>query len=332
MKPATTTSTAPVTTRHRITELIDAFINEQDVKPATRQAYKQNITLYMRWIDNKGYDLAEIRRTQIIEYKEYLIREGRATLTISAYLTAIRRFYEWAESHRLYPNVAKGIRSPKEKKAFRKQPLNVNQTTDMLIMCMERRAQLHGEAKRFVAINYMMLTMGLRTCEVSRANVEDIVWKYGRRAIMIQGKGHNDKDTAMELTPEVYEAIFAYLEARGNPKKGPLFVSSSNNHKGQRLSTRTISAIVKQGLKDIGINDPTITAHSLRHTAATNLIEAGGTFADAQAMLRHTDIATTMVYTHFINERKRFERTGESVLQAFYNKAMEARKQQQHAA
>jgi integrase/recombinase XerD len=110
-----------------------------------------------------------------------------------------------------------------------------------------------------------------------------------------------------------------------------LFVSNSNNSQGERITTKTISRLTKEGLRAIGIDDRTITAHSLRHTAATNLIRSGASLQDTQMMLRHADISMTMHYTAFINEEKRFERTGESILAELYTSAMAARQEKQTA-
>ena len=67
----------------------------------------------------------------------------------------------------------------------------------------------------------------------------------------------------------------------------PLFTSRSNNSKGKKLTTRSISYIVKQGLKSIGLHDNCYTAHSLRHTTAVSILRAGGSLEKVQFTLRH---------------------------------------------
>ena len=79
-----------------------------------------------------------------------------------------------------------------------------------------------------------------------------------------------------------------------------LFVSTSNNNKGQRLTTRSISGIVKKRLKAAGYTSNRLTAHSLRHTAGTLNLMNGGTLEETQQLLRHSNINTTMIYLHHL--------------------------------
>ena len=78
-----------------------------------------------------------------------------------------------------------------------------------------------------------------------------------------------------------------------------LFVSTSNNNKGQRLTTRSISGIVKKRLKAAGYTSNRLTAHSL-HTAGTLNLMNGGTLEETQQLLRHSNINTTMIYLHHL--------------------------------
>lgn len=128
-----------------------------------------------------------------------------------------------------------------------------------------------------------MLRTGLRTIEIIRANREDIIFRGGKRILLIWGKGKDEKDSFVILTDKAYKPIEYYLKTKGKGKNGdPLFSSTSNNSKEKRLSTRTISKIAKEGLKAVGLDDKHYTAHSLRHTTAVNILRAGGRIEDAQ--------------------------------------------------
>jgi len=76
----------------------------------------------------------------------------------------------------------------------------------------------------------------------------------------------------------------------------PLFASTSNNNHNGRVTTRTISGIVKERLRAAGFDSDRLTAHSLRHTAANLNLRNGGTLEETQQLLRHTNITTTMIY------------------------------------
>jgi len=292
----------------RIEELTGSFIQDQDVKQSSKRIYKGSLHQYFNWVDSKGYLLSEIARPQIIEYKENLLASEMSSLTVGSYLTVVRKFYEWTEANKYYPNVAKGIKSPKRKQQFRKQPLNKSQGKELL-------SYFQTKTLRDYATVNLMLRTGLRTIEVVRANIEDITFKGTQRVLMVHGKGRDEKDSFVVLTNKAYQPIKDYLETRGkiDPRE-PLFASQSNNSTGMRLSTRTISFIAKEGLKAIGLDEKSFTAHSLRHTTAVNILKAGGSIETAQFTLRHSTPATTQIYTATIREEQRLENSGEALL------------------
>ena len=144
-----------------------------------------------------------------------------------------------------------------------------------------------------------MARTGLRDIEVSRALVEDIRLEQGQEVLWIQGKGRDSKDDFVILTPEAMKPIKDYLKARGKVKKDePLFSSDSDRNRGEALSTRSISRIIKNSMRAVGLDDSRLTAHSLRHTAISLSILGGASLQQAQAMARHTDSKTTLVYFH----------------------------------
>ena len=291
----------------RIEELVDSFILSQDVKQSSRELYRRTLKQYFNWVEKKGYSLSQIARPQLLEYKEELLSSGMSSLTVGSYITSVRRFYTWTEANKFYPNIAKDIKSPKRKQQFRKQPLTTDQATKLLSYYQERAA-------RDYAIVNLLLRTGLRTIETIRANVEDIIFKGSSRVLLIQGKGRDEKDNFVILTDKAYQPIERYLSTRRATGSEPLFISDSNNNKGERLTTRTISYIAKEGLKAIGLNEKQFTAHSLRHTTAVNILRAGGSLETAQYTLRHTNPATTQIYTATIKEEQRLKNSGEVLI------------------
>ena len=263
-------------------------------------------------VDTTNYLLNEIARPQLLEYKDYLLSSGMSSLTVGSYITSVRRFYEWTEANKYYPNVAKGIKTPKRKQQFKKQPLLPAQATALLNFYQDK-------ALRDYAIISLLLRTGLRTIEVIRASVEDITFKGGKRVLLVQGKGRDEKDNFVLLTDKSYQPIAEYLATRGNISSSePLFTSTSNNSKGDRLTTRTISYIAKEGLKAIGLDERSFTAHSLRHTTAVNILRAGGSLETAQFTLRHSNPATTQIYTATLNEERRLQNSGEALIDSLY--------------
>jgi integrase/recombinase XerC/integrase/recombinase XerD len=309
LKPAQDVTTV---SPQRIEELVDSFIAAQDVRQSSKLLYRRTLKQYFNWVTKKAYLLSEIARPQLIEYKEELLASGMSSLTVGSYITSVRRFYEWTEANKFYPNVAKGIKAPKRKLQFKKQPLLPSQATALL-------NYYQATASRDYAIISLLLRTGLRTIEVIRACVEDIVFKGSQRVLLIQGKGRDEKDNFVLLTDKTYQPIADYLATRGPVNTtSPLFTSTSNNSNGDRLTTRTISYIAKEGLKAIGLDEKAFTAHSLRHTTAVNILRAGGSLETAQFTLRHSNPATTQIYTATLNEERRLQNSGEALIDSLY--------------
>ena len=301
-----------ITIMQKIDELVDTFINSQDVKESSKSTYRRTLKQYFSWIYKNGYSLNEITRQHVLEYKNELLNKGKSSLTVGSYITVVRKFYEWTESNKIYPNVAKGVKSPTRIQAFRKRPLSVEQINRLL-------DYFSNKDIRDYAIVNLLLRTGLRTIEVVRANLEDITFKGSQRVLLIQGKGRVDKDNFVILTDKTFEPIRRYLDTRGKVSGSePLFISNSNNSKGNRLTTRTISYIVKEGLKEIGLDERCFTAHSLRHTTAVNILIGGGTLEMVQFTLRHTNPSTTQIYTSTLNEIRRLQGSGEALLDKIF--------------
>ena len=301
-----------IASEYTLADVLAKFIEAQDVKPSSKALYKRTMTQYFNWVERKGYKMADIERSHILLYKEELLADGKSSLTAASYITSVRRFYEWTEANKLYPNVAKGVKSPKRKQQFKKQPLTPNQTAAML------EAERQNQSQRDFAIVNLLVRTGLRTVEVSRANVEDITFKGGQRVLLVKGKGRDEKDNFVILTEKAYQPIKEYLDGRKAVGGQPLFTSTSNNSFGERITTRTISHIAKAAMQSIGLDDKAYTAHSLRHTAAVNILRAGGSLEMAQLTLRHANPATTQIYTATINEERRLAANGESLLDSMY--------------
>ena len=93
-------------------EIVAAFLAGIDAKPSTKRGYGKAMKLYLGWVSCSGRSMREVTQDDIIAYKEDLLsREPQlSSLTVAFYLSSVRRFYVWAESRKLYPNVAAGVR------------------------------------------------------------------------------------------------------------------------------------------------------------------------------------------------------------------------------
>lgn len=299
---------------NNIDALIDRFIAVQDIKQRSKDSYRNSLQQYFIWVAKKGMSLQNITRVEILLYKTEMAKQGKSMLTVGAYLTVVRRFYEWAEALKLYPNVAKDIKTPKRKQAFKKEGLQPLQVTELL-----NHFKKEGSLRDYAIINLMVRT-GLRTIEVERLLVGDILFKGGKRVLMIHGKGHDEKDAFVLLTEKAYLPIKEYLATRENViDKSPVFISmSSNGTMGDAIDSKYISQIAKKGLVAIGLDGKQYTAHSLRHTASVNLLRSGATLEAVSKVLRHASISTTQIYTKSIDDEMRILNNTEGLLDDMY--------------
>lgn len=303
-------ASAPIVNREvSIDKAIELFVAECDIRENSRNVYRRGLQFFFKWVENTNRTIRELTRADIITFKDSLLNT-HSNLSVASYLVALRRFYEWAEGNKLYPNIAKGIKSPKRKNAYLKEHLRENQIQQLL--------QHFENNPRDYAIVNLLLRTGLRCIEVVRANVEDITFKGGQRILKIWGKGRDERDAFVVLTEKAYAPIKAYLETRGSTTlKEPLFISTSNRNLKGRLTTRSISKICKEGFRAIGIDGKEYTAHSLRHTTAVLLLK-NGSLADVQSVLRHSSPATSQIYTRSIEEELRLANPSEMKLDTVF--------------
>ena len=288
--------------------LVATFVASQDVKQSSRDLYNRTLSQFFKWVEETGRQLPNLSRVDILDYKDHLSQDGLSALTIGSYIVAVRKFYEWSESNKLYPNIAKGIKTPRRVQAFKKQHLSDTKSAELLSYFEEK-------SLRDYAIVNLILRTGLRTIEVVRLNIEDITYKQERRILKVWGKGHSEKDSFVILSDKAYLPIANYLATRKGAKAGePLFVSNSRQNRGERLTTRTISHLCKEGLQAVGMDGKEFTAHSLRHTTAVAILKHGGSITDVQSVLRHSSPVTSQIYTESVKEELRLQQAPELML------------------
>ena len=288
--------------------LVATFVAAQDVKESSRTLYTRTLSQFFLWVDEEKKSLQLLTRTDILEYKDHLLSSGLSNLTAGSYLVVVRKFYEWAEAEKLYPNIAKGVKTPRRVQAFKKQHLTDAKSSELLQHFQEM-------SLRDYAIVNLILRTGLRTVEVVRADIGDITFMGERRVLKVWGKGRNEKDDFVVLSDKAYIPIKNYLATRKGALAGePLFTSNSRQNRGERLTTRTISQICKDGLRAVGLDGKEFTAHSLRHTTAVAILKHGGNITDVQEVLRHSSPVTSQIYTESVKEEMRLQNAPEMML------------------
>jgi len=289
----------PDTHKH---EIIQRFIASLDVTSGTQATYRRALQLFFQWISNEG--VSEPSRETILAYKHALDAQGLRSFTRANYLTAVRRFFEWAESVKLYPNIAKGIKGTKRTTQVHHKPALTLEKVQLLLASIDTTT-VHG--KRDYALINLLVHTGLRLVEIQQATIDDLEEQDDDRALLwIRGKGRDDKDNFVVVTEDALAPIRTYLRKRkAKSRHVPLFASVSDRNRGKRLTTFSLSRLIKQRLRQAGITSRRITAHSLRHTFGVLAMEAGASLYEVQLAMRHSSPTTTQVYLGDIEQTKR---------------------------
>lgn len=297
MKEIINRSSANIAAAPIITEgLYSSFISYLDASPKTIETYTRALRQFAKWTAEKG--ITRPTREDIISYRDEL-KENHKPSTVQNYIIATRLFFNWTEQEGLYPNVAEHIKGAKLDREHKKDYLTPHQVKKILGQ-LDRSTD---QGKRDYAILALMITGGLRTVEVVRANIEDLTTAGDKIILFVQGKGRDERAEYINVAPEVEDAIREYLSTRKETNgKQPLFTSLSNNSKGERMTTRSISRLVKNAFINAGYNSDRLTAHSTRHTAVTLALIGGESLEEVQQFARHANITTTQIYAHNLDK------------------------------
>lgn len=273
--------------------LIEEYLDNRDISTSSKKIYRCIINGFFRFLVITGRDAKRPGVPDAINYRNHLEKIGMSNYTIVLYITSIKTFFTWLAKEGKYDKVpTAGLRKLKKHVGFTKLPLSIDQMNQLL----ESISTGNLKGKRDYTMMMLALTTGLRTEEMANILLEDIT---GIR-IKIKGKGHTTKDEVITMPESVKELIDDYitsrLEVEDITDQSPLFTSHSTRISSM-LTGNEIGKIIKDRLIKAGLKDKDITAHSLRHTTAVNLINEGVELPYVQRFMRHANISTTQIYT-----------------------------------
>lgn len=279
-------------------DLFSRWIAFVDASPKTIESYTKAIKYFGQYLSSNG--IRQPTRETVVAYRDNLKKDHKPT-TVQSYLEAVKLFFQWTEQEKLYPNIAVHIKGAKLDSEYKRDYLTTKQVNKLLDAI--DTSTLKG--LRDYAMLSLMVTTGLRTISIVRANIGDIRTAGNSVALYYQGKGHEEKADYVKIAEPVEDAIRKYLAVRGETDLvAPLFSSISNRNSGGRMTTRSISRIAKDHLIEIDLRSDRLTAHSLRHTAATLNLLNGGTVEETKQLLGHANINTTLIYSHALERAK----------------------------
>ena len=288
--------------------IVHQFLNSCDVTQGSKETYQRNLKQFFLWIKNtlaksKQNNAVDnpLNKTTVIQFKRYLQDKNLSPYSVANYMGTIKLFFAWTEENELFPNIAKSLKSklPKVSAQSRRQALDLDQAK--LLLAQIDRSSFEG-MRDFAMIN-LMLHNGLRSIEVVRANIEDIQALEGTPILWVHGKGRQQKDDYVVLQEQCLHPILEYIsKVLGGKKSGPIFCSFSNRNYGGRLTTRSVRRTVKKFLREIDLDDPRLSCHSLRHTSVTLALKGGAEIRQTQQLARHQSVVTTERYAHDLNK------------------------------
>lgn len=274
----------------------------RDKKAATVLTYSKAIKNFFGWLSDNG--IKNPCRSDVITYRDQLAASKKVS-TARLYLTSVKVFSKWLSTQGFYVDFAANVAAPKldeESETHSREALTLDEAKTAL---KTFAGKTDIKSLRDKLILRLMLNCGLRSIEIVRLDTTDIERRHGKIFLRVWGKGRSAKTARVEISKTVYVMILDYLNRRAAKFKAgePMFTSTANRNRDQRLQTQTISKLAKKTFRDIGVDSPFITCHSCRHFAATQMLLEGVDIAKVQKILRHKNSSTTQIYRHDLDEK-----------------------------
>ena len=287
--------------RTEITEYLTHLQKERDVSPHTVKAYARDLAAFTQFCNRHYGDWtwATVDRLGIRGFLGELQRRGLSRRSAARALSAVRSLYRYLQEHHDIPNNI--ARAAKVARLEKRLPTYLDQQqTGRLFEWAESKAG--GDdfgPTRNLAILELFYSTGIRLSELCAMNLDDLDLLSDQAKV--RGKGR--KERIVPIGSRAVLALRRYLNLRESAVARPktdrraVFVSRS----GKRLAPRGIQRIVHGMLEGIGVDG--LRVHSLRHTFATHMLDAGADLRAVQELLGHASLSTTQIYTHTSVER-----------------------------
>jgi site-specific recombinase XerD len=259
-------------------------LKRRNYSPHTVKYYLNIIKQYVIWVD-VALELATPEKIDM--YIDHLLRKRINPASINLYLVIIRVFYDYLKYEERV-DLTNPVKRNRRLRVPKPLPRSLrDQEVEKLFGVIK--------GKRDVAMFKLMLRCGLRVEEVSNLTLGDIDLKK-RRIIVQQGKG--GKGRVVYISDDAHDALVAYLKIRSHYRIKKVFLVEKGTYKGQPISVRGIQKRIEYYAKKTGLK---VSCHRLRHTMATQLLNAEAEVETIQDLLGHNWITTTQRYCRVSN-------------------------------
>jgi integrase/recombinase XerC len=279
-----------------IGQFLDYLTFERNVSTNTVEAYRDDLESFVGFLCNDyftmGRDQIELRRIDHLAIRSYLAHLSRRKLSrasMARHLSALRTFFKYLVREGVVEaNPARTVSSPKREKHL---PM-VMQASEVALL-LEQPDPSTTLGLRDAAWMELLYASGLRISELVGIDIDDL--ELRARLVKVHGKG--SKERIVPFGSKAEAALRAYLAVRGelchDVDEQAVFV----NYRGKRITTRSVRRLFDDYLRQASLRAG-ISPHTLRHSFATHLLNAGADLRGIQELLGHASLSTTQKYTH----------------------------------
>jgi site-specific recombinase XerD len=277
------------------------FLKRRNYSNHTIKNYMNTLQHFLQWLQGP---VEEVNAKTISAYIDSLLAKGLAPKTVNCRLDSVRGFYAYMGREEAMP-VPNPIKKGFALRLARPLPRYLKDEEVTKLFRSIRGLRDH-------AMFMLMLRCGLRVEEVAHLRLQDVDLAQ-RRILVCCGKGN--KDRIVYISHDAYRALLNYLRSRSSSKVGEVFLVGKGTYRGTSISVRGIQKRIEYYARKTGLK---LSCHHLRHTMATQLLNADADLVTIQDLLGHTRIKTTQRYAKVSNLK----------VQRDYYKAMEVILQQ----
>lgn len=304
---------------------LDNFLNslgaEKGSSNNTILSYKNDLENFLSYLNDNKQDILSLKLNDLRKYVEYLYKKGFSNSTMLRNISAIKQFFIFLQLERIIiENPAELLQLSKQEETLPKY-LTEKEVDDLIELA---KKDTSNWGIQFYTMLELLYATGLRVSELVELKIGDIQKKYRKDGLytiddflIIKGKGN--KERLIPINKNAKDAMIKYLKLREylladkrsewlwttmvnfskNKKDTKIKFKNKDNH----ISRQAFASALKQLSVNANIDLDKVFPHSIRHSFATHLLHRGADLRVVQELLGHSDISTTQIYTHLVDDK-----------------------------